>query len=95
MHLPYNRPRLIEIHEQPWCPSYIRQPIQTFLTFLWTRRIPLVQSRAPYEAVVDLLGRAIDQAGGDVRIVDFCSGAGGPMPAIEKRLKWVLLPSLS
>jgi hypothetical protein len=32
----------------------------------------------------------VEEDGGRLRIVDFCSGAGGPMPAIEKRLKWVV-----
>ena len=104
MKLPYNRPRFIELHEQSWLPAYIRQPIQTMLTAVWITRFPILQSLAPFEAVSDVLERIIneieeederfgeedgtDDVGG-LRIVDCCSGAGGPMPAIEKRLKWV------
>lgn len=98
MRLPYSRPRLIEIHEQPWCPSYIRQPVQEVLTFLWTHRIPPFQTQAPYEAVVEELDRIVnqiekeDEASGEqqeLRIVDCCSGAGGPMPLVEQKLKCV------
>ena len=96
MQLPYNRPRLLEFHEQSWCPAFIRQPVQNMLTFMWTHRIPLVQPRAPFEAVADILERICDEikeedeAMDDKRpfgIVDCCSGAGGPMPQIERLIK--------
>ena len=100
MHLPYDRPRLLEFHEQPWIPDFIRQPIQTMLTAVWITRFPPFQLFAPYEAVSDTLERlvteiekedALSSRSGEktagVMIVDCCSGAGGPMPAIERRLK--------
>ncbi|KAK4688067.1 hypothetical protein P7C73_g2033, partial [Tremellales sp. Uapishka_1] len=96
MYLPYSRPRLIEIHEQTWCPPFLRQSVQVMLTAVWTTRVPPFQSLAPYEAVSDTLESLIadieteDATSGEkmdrLRIVDFCSGAGGPMAAIEKRL---------
>ncbi|ORY24396.1 hypothetical protein BCR39DRAFT_566630 [Naematelia encephala] len=94
MYLPYSRPRLIEIHEQAWCPPSIRRPIQTMLAFLWTHRIAPFQARAPYEAVVDIVQRVLldiedederDQEDrGTLQLLDCCSGAGGPVPAIER-----------
>ncbi len=108
--IPYARPRLIEFHEQPWFPSFLRQPIQNMLTAVWITRFPIFQKLAPYEAVSDVLEKVVDELEwedrlplldgegfgsgsgkwrGRMRIVDCCSGAGGPMPTIEKRLKWV------
>ena len=97
MQLPYARPRLMELHEQTWLPSIIRQPIQNMLTAVWITPFPIIQSLAPYEAVADTLENmvnAIEQedrvegvVNNPMRIVDCCSGAGGPMPAVEKRLK--------
>lgn len=98
MGLPYARPRFFEICDQPWCPVYVRQPIQQMLTFLWLHRIPPFQLRAPYEPVVDIMDRILadveheDQELDEdrqIRIVDCCSGGGGPMPLIERKLKYV------
>ena len=101
MELPYDRPRLIEFHEQQWLPAFIRQPVQNMLSYMW-------ENVAPYGAVSDVLERVMNdierddsvmgtsdmRERGTVRIVDCCSGAGGPMPAIEKRLKRVSPPTL-
>lgn len=94
MHLPWTRPRLFELADQPFCPSPVRQAVQANLTFLWTHRIPPFQIRAPYERVAEILAELVcdiedqDEDGtSGLRIVDCCSGGGGPMPAIEKRLK--------
>ena len=105
MRLPYDRRRFIELHEQPWLPDYIRQPVQDFLTIVWLTKVPILQQSAPYEAVEDALNEIIEELDGDdtkdhstaggsgngeenvLRIVDCCSGAGGPMPAIERNLK--------
>lgn len=88
MQLPWSRPRLFEICDQPWCPDIIRQAVQSNLTFLWTHRIPPFQARAPYERVTEILDELVDELGNEqVRIVDCCSGGGGPMPAIERSIK--------
>ena len=59
--LPYGRPRLIEIHDQEWCPAAIRQFTQQGLTFLWTHRIPPFQARAPYEIAAEVLEEVVDE----------------------------------
>lgn len=105
MQLPYRRPRLLEFHDQPWCPPVLRQHIQALLTLLWVHRIPPFQSRAPYELASDHLEQVVreieDSHGssspaeksnaprGRIRVVDCCSGAGGPMPSIERRVKLI------
>jgi hypothetical protein len=106
--LPYIRPRLFEIADQPWCPVPIRQQVHQILTFLWLHRIPPFQSRAPYEIVSEVLERVVREVEeedaaregsevghpngdgekqGGLKVLDFCSGAGGPMPSVERRLK--------
>ncbi len=96
------RSRLIEIHEQPWTPACIRQPIQECLSLAWTLRFWPVQRRSPAEVAVEVLEEVVQRVGGrgegeaedeePMRIVDFCSGAGGPVPTIERMIKWVPLP---
>jgi hypothetical protein len=90
MELPYDRPRFIEFHEQPWVPSFIRRPVQDTLTTVWHTKFPPFQWEAPYEAVANVLGEIVEgleDSGGPLRIVDCCSGAGGPMPAVERKMK--------
>lgn len=106
---PSPRRRFIEFHEQPYTPSFIRQPIQDMLTLAWTNRFPGLQRRAPAEMVVGVLERVLGgtgngkgKEGGDrgkggdggdsddlegMTIVDFCSGAGGPIQTIERIMK--------
>ncbi|WVQ83626.1 hypothetical protein IAT38_005767 [Cryptococcus sp. DSM 104549] len=110
MRIPYNRPWLLEVADQPWCPPYLREPVQGMLTFLWTHRVPPFQLRAPYEGAVDVLERAVEDVeedlraegevgagagagaegkrreSGGLRVVDFGSGAGGPLALVEKRI---------
>lgn len=94
MHLPWSRPRLFELADQTLCPSPVRQAVQSTLTYLWTHRIPPFQSQALYERVAEILEQLIDELQVHdeelgLRIVDCCSGGGGPMPAIERRVKLV------
>jgi hypothetical protein len=64
------RLHLIEIHDQPWCPPSLRDALTDFLQFT----INLGRS---YAAVLPLLRDAIARAGAS-KVVDLCSGAGGP-----------------
>ncbi|ODN80677.1 hypothetical protein L202_02851 [Cryptococcus amylolentus CBS 6039] len=96
MPLPYGRPWLLEISDQPWCPPYLRDPVRDMLTFLWTHRVPPFQHRAPYEGAVEVLNQVVDEIetydrdngirGETMRIVDFGSGAGGPVRKVEAAL---------
>src|SRR5579859_722591 len=82
------RIQFIEIHEQPWLPSSIRDDITDTLQF----GLNLFHAYAP---VAPLLQRAIDSARNPTNvgrsnvgrsIVDLCSGGGGPWFDISQKL---------
>lgn len=64
------RLHLIEIHDQAWCPSVLRDAATDYLQFV-------THVANPYAPVADRLRRALERARA-ARIVDLCSGAGGP-----------------
>jgi hypothetical protein len=64
------RLHLIEIHDQPWCPTSLRDALTDFLQFT-------INLGGTYDAVVPILRDAIARARA-TRVVDLCSGAGGP-----------------
>jgi hypothetical protein len=74
----------MEIHEQPWCPSGIRNGATDYLRF-----IEAVGRQ--YQHVIPLLQPALRRSG-SVRIVDLCSGSGGPWPQLQHSLN-VSLPA--
>jgi hypothetical protein len=69
------RLHLFEIHDQPWCPRSLRDALTDFLQFT----INLGRS---YAAVGPLLRDAVARTGA-ARVVDLCSGAGGPWRALR------------
>jgi hypothetical protein len=64
------RRQWIEIHDQPWCPNSLRDVVTDTLQFVWN----LFDF---YEAIVPRLRYALQEAGTH-RILDLCSGGGGP-----------------
>lgn len=87
---PHARSRLIEFHEQPYTPPAIRRPVQDMLTFAWTHRVWPLQHTSPAVLagrVLESVLRRIGDEGKPVAVVDFCSGAGGPIPTIERVVK--------
>lgn len=78
------RIQFIEIHEQPWLPSSIRDDITDTLQF----GLNLFHAYAP---IAPLLQRAIDSTrsgtNGRRSIVDLCSGGGGPWFDLSRRLQ--------
>ena len=64
------RLQLVEIHDLPWCPPSLRDALTDFLAF------SLDLARA-YDAAGPLLRRAVARTGAH-RVIDLCSGAGGP-----------------
>ena len=65
-----SRLHVFEIHDQPWCPPSLRDALTDFLQFT-------INLGGTYDAVVPMLRDAIARAGA-TRVVDLCSGAGGP-----------------
>ena len=86
---PHLRRRFIEIHEQPWTPSYIRRPVQEFLSLGWQLKWWPLQSKSPAELAAEVIDDILERISGDkdVKVIDFCSGAGGPIAAVEKTIK--------
>lgn len=73
------RIQFIELHEQPWFPSTLRNEITDAL------QCGLEILKA-YASVSALLQRALD-ASGSRSIVDVCSGSGGPWLDLSQKLR--------
>jgi len=72
------RVQLIEIHDQPWVPSFLRDQVTDDLQVL-------LNISKPYADIVPQLREGIEHAGAD-RVLDLCSGAGGPWPWLADAL---------
>ena len=64
------RLHLFEIHDQAWCPRTIRDAETDYLQFV-------IAKTKPYAAIVPILATALQRTG-TPRVLDLCSGAGGP-----------------
>ncbi|KAF1989086.1 hypothetical protein K402DRAFT_327245 [Aulographum hederae CBS 113979] len=84
--------RLFELCDLSIMPPFLRRCSQSILTAHWTSKIPLIQPNgSPASIAARLLLRTLDtykdlKAPSDnshFSIIDFCSGAGGPVPKFE------------
>jgi hypothetical protein len=73
------RIHLIEFHEQPWFPSFLRDEITDTLQ-------AAMNFFGAYTAVAPLLQSALQATRSPV-IVDMCSGGGGPWLKLSRRLQ--------
>jgi hypothetical protein len=73
------RAQLIELHEQPWFPTFLRDDVTDAL------QCGLNATKA-YSSIVPLFRRALEDSGSR-SIVDLCSGGGGPWLDLAGRLK--------
>ena len=73
------RVQFIELHEQPWFPSSLRDEITDALQF------GLNLSKA-YAPIAPLLQGALDSTG-SCSVVDMCSGGGGPWVELSRELQ--------
>src|SRR5712692_2515262 len=73
------RVQFIELHEQPWFPSSLRDQTTDALQF----GLNLLKAYAP---MVPLIRRVIDSLRSP-SIVDMCSGGGGPWLDLSRKLK--------
>ncbi|KAI9827467.1 MAG: hypothetical protein M1832_004817 [Thelocarpon impressellum] len=76
---------LLELHDQAWFPNYFREKIQACLTLVWNLHVAPLQTSAPAELVAaKLLATVPASRAAEYTFVDFCAGAGGPTPRIER-----------
>jgi hypothetical protein len=69
-----------EFEDQTWFPALIREYMTDFLSHMggW--------SKVPYEPFTERLGLALERTR-DARLVDLCSGGGGPALVIARELQ--------
>ena len=63
-----------EIHDQPWFPGFLRDLVTEALEGVWN-------GSRTYHPAAGRLREALRQSGAE-RIVDLCSGGGGPWPGL-------------
>src|SRR5690349_18136555 len=68
------RLHLFELEDQPWLPASLRGVVTGSLQWM-------INTFRVYEPALPLLARALERSG-TRRIVDLCSGAGGPWPRL-------------
>jgi hypothetical protein len=68
--------RLFEIHDQPWVPQFLRDEFVDQLQMI-------LEVMKTYEPIADLLRKRLDECGSE-RVLDLCSGAGGPWPSLVR-----------
>lgn len=64
------RQRWFELHDQEWFPASMRDLVTEALEAMWN-------ANRTYRCIIPLLRQAIDRSGTN-RVVDLCSGGGGP-----------------
>jgi hypothetical protein len=75
------------VHEQPWFPAELRDSLTDVIK-------NLIRAMRVYDPVLPLLEQAIEMSGA-TRIVDVCSGAGGPWVAWADRHQLPPVESIS
>jgi hypothetical protein len=70
---------LFEIHDHRWCPTILRNLFTDALQAIWVRF-------DTYRPVVPLLHGALKE-GRTNRVIDLCSGAGGPWPRLTRHFE--------
>ena len=74
-----NRLQLVEIEDLPWCPRFLRDAATDYLRFVF-------ELTHQYKPVGDVLRSLLRRHGGR-RIVDLCSGAGGPWESLASQVQ--------
>lgn len=72
------RMHLIELEDQPWFPTILRDPMTDVLG-------ALIELGRLYDPIAPVLRAAIEASGAE-SILDLCSGGGGPLPRIRRLL---------
>ena len=71
--------RLFEIHEQPWFPQFLRDEFVDSLQMI-------LEVTDTYQPIASLLHSRLEECGSQ-RVVDLCSGAGGPWPSLVRHFE--------
>jgi hypothetical protein len=71
--------RLFEIHDQPWFPECMRREVVDGLQMI-------MEVTHTYQPIALRLQEALDRDG-KRRVLDLCSGAGGPWPSLVRGFK--------
>jgi hypothetical protein len=71
--------RLFEIHEQPWFPQFLREQFVDSLQMN-------LEVMNTYQPIATLLRSRLEECGSE-RVVDLCSGAGGPWPSLVRQFE--------
>ncbi|PYH49798.1 putative salicylate hydroxylase [Aspergillus saccharolyticus JOP 1030-1] len=74
-----------EIGDQSWCPAWLHQHEQFTLTQLWNLRIPFWSRGSLATQACGVLHEHLSNLS-SYSIIDFCAGAGGPTPVLEREL---------
>jgi hypothetical protein len=71
--------RLFEIHEEPWFPQFLRDQFVDGLQMI-------LEVTNTYQPIAQLLRKRLEECGSE-RVLDLCSGAGGPWPSLARDFK--------
>jgi hypothetical protein len=71
--------RLFEIHEQTWFPRFLRDQVVDGLQMI-------LDVMGTYEPIAQLLRNRLEECGSE-RVLDLCSGAGGPWPSLMRHFE--------
>ncbi len=70
---------LFEFEDLPWFPATVREGMTDYLRFVF-------ETLNLYRSVIPILYKALEDSG-TVRIVDLCSGSGGPLWKIAREVR--------
>ncbi|KAM6524626.1 hypothetical protein FALCPG4_010235 [Fusarium falciforme] len=89
--MPHLIPRmhLFEIDDQPWFSPSLRVIVQAILAQTWSMDLS-IPIRSPAQIAASKLIQHLDSSLSSLRFVDFCAGAGGPSPLIERQVNTYL-----
>lgn len=79
------RLQLLEIGDQPWCPSWLHQHEQLSLTKLWNLQAPFSSHGSLATQACKIFKEQLADIS-SYTVLDICAGSGGPTPVLESEL---------
>ena len=65
-------------------PQSLREKVQACLSLCWKSKVPIIQPACPAALATSTLQKLLGSSLPSYTFVDFCAGAGGPTPSIER-----------